>query len=61
MTEVPQDIVDMLSEVYLPEGVEIFLNHPNRMLEYAKPVDLIAQGRTDEVRRIVRYITGSGW
>lgn len=51
------EIRQKLGEVYLPEGVEIWLNSPNRTLEGQRPTDLIRAGRTEEVRTAVGRLT----
>ncbi len=44
-----RDIVERLKEVYAPEGVEIWLHARNRNLGRQRPVDLLAEGRLEEV------------
>lgn len=37
-------IVDALSEVYTPEGIDIWLHGRNRSLKGAKPIDVLVEG-----------------
>jgi uncharacterized protein (DUF2384 family) len=42
-------IVDQLSEVYTPEGIDIWIHGRNKSLGSARPIDLLRQGRFEEV------------
>lgn len=44
------DISLILSETATPRGVTQWLNARNRLLDNKRPVDLIAQGKADQVR-----------
>jgi len=44
-----RDVVERLREVYAPEGVEIWLHARNRNLDRKRPVELLVEGRLDEV------------
>jgi uncharacterized protein (DUF2384 family) len=51
---------DLLSEVYLPEGIEIWLQAPNKNLGNWRPCDLIERGDPGlVVEEINRLRTGS--
>lgn len=51
-------IREQLGEVYMPEGVELWLTSRNGWLDNQRPVDLINDGRADEVQAAVdRIIT----
>lgn len=49
----PASLVALLAEVYRPEGIRIWLRGRHGMLEERRPIDLIAEGRTDEVEALV--------
>jgi DNA-binding XRE family transcriptional regulator len=51
-------IVAALREVYTSEGIEIWLRSRNRNLAGERPLDLLAEGRIDEVVQEVEHITG---
>ncbi len=55
-----RDMVERLKEVYAPEGVQIWLHSRNRNLARARPVDLLAEGRLDEVIAEVDRVVGEG-
>lgn len=50
---VPASLVALLAEVYRPEGVRLWLRGRHRLLDERRPIDLIAEGRTEEVEAIV--------
>jgi hypothetical protein len=51
-------IVAALRDVYTSEGVEIWLRSRNRNLEGQRPLDLLAEGRIEEVVQEVEHVTG---
>jgi len=51
-------LVDELSEVYTDEGVPIWLNSRNRNLDHQRPIDLLAEGRYEEVLTEARHLSG---
>jgi len=55
-----RDVVERLREVYAPEGVEIWLHARNRNLDRKRPVELLAEGRLDEVIEEVDRVVGEG-
>lgn len=54
-------IRELLSEVYLPEGVEVWLNSRNRSLGMEVPAQLISSGRFSEVLEVAKFIAGGAW
>jgi transcriptional regulator with XRE-family HTH domain len=44
-----QYVVDLASEIYAPETVEVWLNSRNRTLGGRRPLDLLAADNADEV------------
>jgi DNA-binding XRE family transcriptional regulator len=51
-------IVAALRDVYTAEGIEIWLRSRNRDLGGQRPLDLLAEGRIDEVVQEVEHVTG---
>lgn len=49
-------IVDRLLDVYTPEGVDIWLHGRNRSLEAQKPIDLLAEGKFEQVLAAVERL-----
>jgi hypothetical protein len=47
---------DRLAEVYQPEGIELWLRAPNRVLHGMVPRDLIRAGRADEVLDLIEAL-----
>lgn len=58
---VEEQIRELLAEVYLPAGVDLWLRSRNRYLDMQVPAELIASGRSAEVLEAVKYITGGAW
>lgn len=52
-------VVDQLSEVYTPEGVEIWLHSRNRNLRGQRPIDLLALDRLADVEDEVDRLTAA--
>ncbi|OYX40990.1 MAG: hypothetical protein B7Z02_17340 [Rhodobacterales bacterium 32-67-9] len=48
--------IDQLSELYDPREARLFLFSPQKLLNGQTPATLIAQGRMDEVHRLVSQI-----
>ena len=51
-------IIDVLRDTYTPEGMEIWLRSRNRNLDLQRPIDLLMEGRTDEVLDQARWAAG---
>lgn len=49
-------IVDRLLDVYTPEGVDIWLHGRNRSLGAQKPIDLLAEGKFEQVLAAVERL-----
>lgn len=51
-------LIEILGDAYTDEGIEIWLNSRNRNLDHQRPVDLLQEGRFDEVLAEARRLTG---
>ncbi|UZJ26969.1 DUF2384 domain-containing protein (plasmid) [Rhodococcus antarcticus] len=51
-------IIDVLRDTYTPEGMEIWLRSRNRNLDMQRPIELLMDGRTDEVLDQARWVAG---
>ncbi len=52
-------VVRELREVYTDEGIQIWLRSRNRNLGHRRPIDLLAEDRTDEVlAEVERVLSG---
>lgn len=51
-------IVELLGDSYTEEGIEIWLHSRNRNLDMARPIDLLTEGRIDEVLEQARWVAG---
>jgi hypothetical protein len=60
VVDVERRVRELLAEVYKPEGVEIWLNSPNRNLSGNRPAELIAQGWGKDVLREAERLA-HGW
>lgn len=49
-------VVDLLADLYAPEEARMWLLSRQRLLDDARPVDLITKGRTDEVIQMIRQV-----
>lgn len=49
-------IESLLSELYEPEGVQIWMTSPHRWFGGRRAVDLIAEGRAEEVLAAVKRL-----
>lgn len=52
---------ELLADVYTPEGVEIWLNAPNRSLGGFRAVDLLADGDGADVLAVAERLAGGAW
>lgn len=50
-------IVDLLKEVYTPEGIDIWVHARNRSLDGHRPIDLLKAGEFREVLNAVERLT----
>jgi len=50
-------VVDQLEEVYRPEGVEIWIHSRNKVLDGARPIDLLRRGEFGPVIDAVESLT----
>lgn len=46
-------VKEALAEVYRPGGIEVWLASRNRLLEDARPIDLIRQGEAERVLAVI--------
>lgn len=51
-------LVSELREVYTDEGIQIWLRSRNRDLQHRRPIELLAEGRVDEVLAEVHRVIG---
>ena len=58
--EVEQQVRTALNDLYLPEGVELWLHSPNSLLNHRRPLDLIEAGYGDEVLAAIESIATGG-
>lgn len=49
-------LITQLADVYTPDGVEVWLHGRNRHLDGQRPIDLLADGDFDQVRREVERL-----
>lgn len=49
-----------LSDLYLPEGIELWLHSRNQLLNMQRPLDLIEAGRGAEVLTVIESIHTGG-
>lgn len=49
-------VVDRLADVYHPEEARMWLLSRQKLLDGARPVDLITKGRTDEVIQMIQQL-----
>ncbi|MEM9513690.1 MAG: hypothetical protein AAGA42_02445 [Actinomycetota bacterium] len=55
------DVVELLGQVYKPEGVEIWLASPNRLLDGRVPTVLLEEGDYDAVYDVVEQLVTGGY
>jgi DNA-binding transcriptional regulator YiaG len=51
-------IVDVLSDAYTREGIDIWLHARNRNLDMQRPIDLLKEGELDRVLDQARWVVG---
>jgi uncharacterized protein (DUF2384 family) len=51
-------VTDRLAELYDPDETRVWLNAQHRLLGGERPIDLIHQGRTDEVLTVIESLDG---
>jgi DNA-binding transcriptional regulator YiaG len=51
-------IVDLLSDSYTPEGIDIWLHSRNRNLDMQRPIDLLIDGNLDQVLDEAKWVAG---
>jgi transcriptional regulator with XRE-family HTH domain len=51
-------IVDLLSDAYTEEGIDIWLHSRNRNLDMRRPIDLLKEGEVDEVLEQAKWVVG---
>lgn len=49
-------VVDQLTDLYEPDEARLWLFSRQKLLDGTRPVDLIQQGRTDEVLQLLRQL-----
>jgi uncharacterized protein (DUF2384 family) len=53
-----QYVIEELSDVYRPEGVEIWLHSPQRALQGRRPLDVLKTGEFQTVLQLVQRLAG---
>lgn len=53
-----RSIIDQLRDSYNDEGIQIWLHSRNRNLDMRRPVDLLTEGRIDDVLDEARRVAG---
>lgn len=51
-------IIELLSDSYTDEGIDIWLHARNRNLEMRRPIDLIIEGQIDTVINEAKWVSG---
>jgi DNA-binding transcriptional regulator YiaG len=51
-------IVDILSDSYTPEGIDIWFHSRNRNLDMRRPIDLLTEGDFDRVLDEAKWVAG---
>ncbi|MCB1510518.1 MAG: helix-turn-helix transcriptional regulator [Hyphomicrobiaceae bacterium] len=51
-------IIELLSDSYTDEGIDIWLHARNRNLNMRRPIDLIVEGQIDTVIDEAKWVTG---
>ena len=51
-------IVDLLSDAYTDEGIDIWLHSRNRNLDMRRPLDLLKEGEVDQVLEQAKWVVG---
>jgi uncharacterized protein (DUF2384 family) len=52
-------VIELLSEVYQPEGVDIWLHSPKRVLDGRRPIDVLAEDDFSEVTTLAQRLARS--
>jgi len=53
-----RSIVDQLRDSYTNEGIHIWLHSRNRNLDMRRPIDLLVDGRIEDVLEQARWVAG---
>lgn len=53
-----RSIIDLLQDSYTDEGTDIWLHSRNRNLDMHRPIDLLTDGRIDDVLEQARWVAG---
>lgn len=53
-----QYVIEELSDVYKPEGIDIWLHAPQRALEGRRPIDMLKAGDFEIVLQLVQRLAG---
>ena len=51
-------IVELLSDSYTDEGIDIWLHSRNRNLDMRRPIDLLMEGQVDQVLDEAKWVAG---
>ncbi len=51
-------IVDLLSDAYTDEGIDIWLHSRNRNLDMRRPMELLREGEVDQVLEQAKWVVG---
>lgn len=54
-------VVDRLAEFYSPEESRVWIYSKHRLLNGERPIDLIHDGRADEVLAVIESLDGSSY
>lgn len=58
---VEREVRELLSDVYLPEGVDIWITHSNRNLRGFTPREMLDVGETEPVLQEAKRVAGGAW
>jgi transcriptional regulator with XRE-family HTH domain len=53
-----RSVIDLLSDSYTDEGIDIWLHARNRNLEMRRPIDLITEGQLEQVLDEAKWVAG---
>ena len=51
-------IVELLSDSYTDEGIDIWLHSRNRNLDMRRPIDMLTEGQVDRVLEEAKWVAG---
>jgi hypothetical protein len=51
-------IVELLSDSYTEEGIDIWLHSRNRNLDMRRPIDMLTEGQVDRVLEEAKWVGG---